>query len=299
MSPRTRIRCFLAAETGGDAGGPCGDAVPADARPQTEDTFGAVEPGWKCDVAVLFALPNEAGGLVDLLRGRKTIRAHRFRLYRGTLRGRRVVVAESGAGEKPAADAAAAVIEGHRPNWVISAGFAGGLVPHVERNHIAVPDCVVRADNEGPELALPAEAAGITGRPAVHVGRLLTADRVVRSPDEKAALGKTHGAIAVDMETYAVVEVCRRRDVRVLAVRAVTDAVDDELPHEVQHLVRQKTRVARFGAALRALWKRPANIKDLWRLKETALVASDRLAQFLADAIENLVPPTPASHDGE
>lgn len=278
--------------------GAAGDAVPAETRPQTEDAFGAVEPGWKCDVAVIFALPNEAGGLVDLLQGRRTIRAHRFRLYRGTLRGRRVVVAESGAGQKPAAYATAAVIEGHRPTWVISAGFAGGLVPRIERNHIVVPDCVARAEKGGPELALPAEATGITGGPAVHVGRLLTADRVVRSPDDKAALGRTRGAIAVDMETYAVVEVCRRRDVRVLAVRAVTDAVDDELPHEVEHLVRQRTRAARFGAALRALWKRPANVKDLWRLKETALVASDRLAQVLADAIEHLVPDRPAS-EGE
>jgi len=49
---------------------------------------------------------------------------------------------------------------------------------------------------------------------------------------------------------------------------------------------------------LRALWKRPANVKDLWRLKETALVASDRLAQVLADAIEHLVPDRPAS-EGE
>jgi hypothetical protein len=35
----------------------------------------------------------------------------------------------------------------------------------------------------------------------------------------------------------------------------------------------------------------------MWKLKEDALVASDRLAKFLASTIEQLVPLPPARHD--
>jgi hypothetical protein len=70
----------------------------------------------------------------------------------------------------------------------------------------------------------------------------------------------------------------------------VSDAVDDQLPREVERLSRQKTRAAQLGAALGAFLDRPGALKDMYRLKENALAASDRLAKFLAALIAHLVP---------
>ena len=126
---------------------------------------------------------------------------------------------------------------------------------------------------------------------SVHVGRLLTVDHLICKPAEKAALGAEHHALAVDMESWAVGEVCRQNKVRFLSVRIISDAVDDELPEDLNSLVTQKSTAGRLGAAAGTLFRRPGSVKDMLRLREEALVASDRLAKFLDGVIRQLVPP--------
>jgi adenosylhomocysteine nucleosidase len=76
-----------------------------------------------------------------------------------------------------------------------------------------------------------------------------------------------------------------------LAVRVITDAVDEQLPGDVERLARQRTSAGRWGAAIGTLWNRPSSIKDLWALQEKALIGTDRLGRFLLAMIEQLVPP--------
>ena len=241
-----------------------------------------------CHVGVVFALGIEAGGLEDLLRGKVTTRGHGFTVRQGSLRGRRVAVVLSGAGRENAARATEALIVGHHPQWVLSTGFAGGLSPELKPQDVLMVDHLV--DTSGARLAidLKVDPDWVATASGVHVGRLLTADRLIRLPDEKRSLREQYDALAVDMETFAVAEVCRRHRVRFLAVRAITDGADEELPPDVRKLLAQKTKTARLGAAAGAIWRRPSSFKDMVRLRETALLASDRLAKFLAGMIEQL-----------
>ena len=247
-----------------------------------------------CDVGVVFALGIEAGGLEDLLDGAVSIRGHGFAVRQGGLKGRHVVVVQSGAGCEAASHATEALLSGHQPQWVISAGFAGGLSPQLERHDLLMADGLVGTGGSRLAIDLEVDPESLERTPGVHVGRLLTVDRVVRRPGEKRSLGEKHQALAVDMESYAVAEVCRRRRVRFLAVRIISDAVDDELPPDVDRLLKQKTRAAKLGAVLGAVWNRPSSVKDIWKLREDALMASDRLAKFLASTVEQLAPLPPA-----
>ena len=124
--------------------------------------------------------------------------------------------------------------------------------------------------------------------PNVHVGPLLTVDRLVRTREERVHLAESHEALACDMETAAVAEVCRQAKTRFLAVRIVSDGLDDKLPVEVDKLMGQDHWASKLGAATAAIWNRPSTVKDLWRLREEALQASDRLARFLAGVIQQL-----------
>jgi len=186
---------------------------------------------------------------------------------------------------------------GHRPAWVFSAGFCGGLSAAVKRHDIVVADRL--SDGEGNEIAVDLErigSAGFLSGPGVHVGRLLTLDAVVHRPRDKRALGRDRVALGVDLESFAVAEVCRRRGVPFLAIRAVSDAVDDVLPREVERLARQKSRAAQFGAALGAILDRPGALKQMLKLKENSLKSSDHLAKFLIRLIDHLIPaPEPPS----
>jgi len=132
----------------------------------------------------------------------------------------------------------------------------------------------------------------------VHVGTLLTVDHVVRHEEEKRLLGVAHRALAVDMESLAVAEVCRRREMPFLAVRVISDAVDEELPADVDRLLRQTSKAGRWGAALGAIVNRPGSLKDMLKLQQAALAASDRLAQYLTRLTRRLVAPV-AQDDGQ
>jgi adenosylhomocysteine nucleosidase len=247
-----------------------------------------------CDVGVVFALPIEAGGLEDLLDDVVRTRGHGFAVCEGVLKGRQVVVVQSGAGCKAARHATDALISGHRPQWVISAGLAGGLSPELKRHALLMADGLANAAGTRLSIDLKVDPAALARTPGVHVGRLLTVDRVVRLPGEKRSLGEKHQAVAVDMESFAAAEVCRHYQTRFLAVRIISDAVDEELPADVQRLLKQKTRVAKLGALVGATWRRPSSIKDVWKLKESALICSSRLGKFLASTIEQLVASRPA-----
>ncbi|MGD0383495.1 MAG: hypothetical protein ABSA77_08250 [Thermoguttaceae bacterium] len=263
-----------------------------------------------CHFGIVFALGIESGCFEDLLAGAVRIRGSGFFIKEGGLKGRRVAIIRSGAGLINAARAAEAIIDGHHPKIVVSAGFAGGLNPSLKRHDILILDTVI--DPSGQQIIIgqsptPPDILNNTktldisteGRipqcpldytklawPGLHFGKLLSADHVVREPAEKQALHQQYQALAVDMETFAVAEVCRRRGVPFCAVRIIHDSAADVLPPDVERLLRQKTEAARLGAALAAIWRRPGSVKDLWALKEKSLVDSAQLAKFIARLIE-------------
>jgi adenosylhomocysteine nucleosidase len=268
-----------------------------------------------CHFGIIFALGIESGSFEDLLSGTVRIRGSGFFIKEGGLKGRRVVVIRSGAGQENAARAAEILIDGHRPEIVVSAGFAGGLSPSLKRHDILLADSVIDSSgrqivlgqshpspdaskniqtrdisNEGrslqrPHVFFPFDPAKLDW-PNLRVGKLMTVDHVVREPAEKQALHQKYQALAVDMETYAVAEICGNRGVQLCAVRIIHDAAGDRLPPDVERLLRQKSEPARLGAALAAIWRRPGSVKDLWALKEKSLTASVQLAKFLQHLIK-------------
>ncbi|HZZ30131.1 MAG TPA: hypothetical protein VFE46_19190 [Pirellulales bacterium] len=241
-----------------------------------------------CHVGVVFALALEAGALEDKLAGKIAVRGSHFTAWQGGLKGRGVVIVHSGVGQKNAAMAAAALIVGHKPRWLISAGLAGGLHPSVKRGDIIMPDCILGEDGRRLAIDFDISPQQKAATPGLHVGPLMTIDRVVFKAAEKLALGQQQGALAVDMETLALAEECRREKQRFLAVRVISDPVDEELPADIERLVTRKTWARRIGATAGSIIRRPSTVKDLWRFRETALACSLKLANFLEGVIEQL-----------
>ena len=256
-------------------------------------------PPQTCDVAVIFALGIEAGGFVDRIDERIALRGRGFTTRLGTLKSHRVAIITSGAGADNAARATEAVLDAHRPQWIVSAGLAGGLKPSLRRNDVLMVSRVVNSDGRELQIDLSVDPAELEKHPGVHVGRLLSVDRPIRTPEEKTALGEQHDALAVDMETFAVAETCRRRQARCLGVRIVYDPVDERLPRDVETLLAQPTTATRLGAAAAAIFRRPSSLKDMYQLRENALIASERLAVFLTGVVGQLdiTPVETASED--
>lgn len=241
-------------------------------------------PPAPADIGIVAAMPMEVGYLVDSLRRVRKYHTASVPVTEGELAGKIVAVAVGGMGRAAARRAAGVLLDGHRPSWVISAGFGGALNPAVARGDLALAAEII--DTEGGRF--PIARPESLGQDIPHLtGRGLTVDRVVLTAAEKAALHREFAADFVDMESSAVAAICAERLVRFLSVRVISDDAHADLPREVATLMTQ-SGTYRVGAALRAIWNRPSSIKDFWRLHEQALEAADRLARFLTRCLGQL-----------
>jgi adenosylhomocysteine nucleosidase len=196
------------------------------------------------------------------------------------------VVVLTGAGKAAARHGAELLIAGHRPRWIVSAGFAGGLDPSLSRNDLVIPHQVI--DLEGNLLAIEASIPNLPGVKRTE-GRLLTVDRLIARPSEKADLRQLHRADLIDMETSAVARLAHERRLRFLSVRVISDDAHAELPAEVARLLAHSGSY-RLGVALRAIWQRPSTVKDFWSLHARALESADRLASCIRRVLDVLPP---------
>jgi len=247
-------------------------------------------PPVACEIAILFGSAVEAGGTIDRLRDRVAMKCDSHVEYSGNLDSQRVSVVETGIEQVASATAAVAAMGFHKPRWLICAGFASALRPEMKRGHVLMANEVTDASGSRIPLTLHLDARSLENNPALHVGRLLTVDHLVRTPDERRELAVTHDAHACDLESWGAAEACRQGNVRFLTVRVMTETVEDQLPPEVETTLHQKTAAAKLGAAASSVWRRPSVAKDLWRFNEDALKASDRLARFLSGLVQNLPP---------
>lgn len=236
------------------------------------------------DIGIVAALPMELAPFLQ--------RCSRVRKYTGgdfVFRGGRygeikIVIVEAGAGFARARRATQALIEAHTPRWVLCCGFSGALQKELRIGEIVMADSI--ADVHGQLLSVEF-SLGEAATPGLHVGRVLTADGIVRTVKEKQSLAHEHGALAVDMESLAVAQVCRELKVRFLAVRVISDDLSADLPPEVLSVL-GGSGATRLGAALGAVWKRPGSVKDMWKLRESASMAAESLAVFLDGVIVQL-----------
>jgi adenosylhomocysteine nucleosidase len=238
------------------------------------------------DFGLVAALPIEVGYIVDRLRKVRKYHSAAINVLEGEYGQRIVALALSGVGRARAERAGELLIAGHRPRWIVSAGFAGALNPALARNEVVVPDEVVDQAGRRFPVAPPESLASAV---PYKRGRLITLDRIVSSPDGKDELKQEFAADLVDMESSALAALCQDRLVKFLCVRVISDDAQTGLPPELATLL-SHTGSYRVGAALRALWHRPSSLKDFWTLHERALEAAERLARFITQCFDHLSP---------
>ena len=239
-------------------------------------------PPISADIGVVAALGIEVAPFLARLTNVRKYSGPKFAVVEGELAGRVVVVVLAGAGRQRAQRGAEVLLDGHRPRWMISAGFAGALDPTLRRNDLVLATEVLNLEGRryAIDLAVPAGQG-------LRTGSLITVDEIVRSAAEKADLRRRFGADLVDMETSAVAALCGERGVRFLSVRVISDEAGTDLPPEVLAILGRSGGL-RLGAAVGAIWKRPASVKDLLALRTHAIAAADHLARFLLGAITRL-----------
>lgn len=241
-----------------------------------------------CQVVVICGDSVEAGGLRSMMQDVITTRCSRLLEHAGGVIGRRVVLVESGSGPQAARDATEDVIQMHNPPLVIAAGFATGLCSLLEHEHILLADPIQSPEGTQVRLGSSWDRDHVQAQPDLHLGPLLSHSETLTNPDEKKLLAEQQDVLAVDMESLTIAEICRQHGTACMVIRVITETLEEGFPSEVLGLAQQQTTSARLGALSRALFGRPSSMKDLWKLKQRAYKASDKLGRFLISLIDQL-----------
>ena len=151
---------------------------------------------------------------------------------RGAVRGDKVRVFVSGAHASRAEDnARAACSDGAMA--VVSVGVSGGLDPALKPGQLIIGDEVL-SDEEGTIFASdPFLLGALRKAESFHeaqVGRLLGADEIIASAEDKSSLFSRTRSLAVDMESHGAARAAEAADVPFVAIRAIADPADRALP---------------------------------------------------------------------
>jgi adenosylhomocysteine nucleosidase len=260
------------------------DRSTGESRSGNPDGRGVAPAPAPADVGIVAALPIEVSDLVDGLKKVWKYKSVAVPVIEGEYAGKIVAVSIAGIGRAAARRATDVLVAGHRPRWVISAGFAGALNPAYARNDLVLAREVIDRDGGCYAVELP---PGLATNVKYSTGRLLTVDQLVLRAAEKDELHRTYQADLVDMESSAVAAICREQLVRFLAIRVISDDAHGDLPAEVSGIVNSSGSY-RVGAALRSVWRRPSSLKDFWSLYEHSLEAADRLSKFIKRCLDDL-----------
>jgi adenosylhomocysteine nucleosidase len=230
-------------------------------------------------VAIVAALEREVQPLVRDWKSYRLPAAdglHRLRFFESE----GAVVVCGGIGREAATEATRAVLERYRPHVVVSAGFAGAVVPELRVASILDPVKVIAA------------ATGTAFETGGAGSGVLVTVAAVAGPEEKRRLAERFSAQAVDMEAAAVARAAQAGGVGFRALKAISDELDFPLlPTEGFLSASGEFKTRRFAVylALRPrLWAPARSFGRNCSLASEALAKA--LAGFLREAEQGSVP---------
>lgn len=166
-----------------------------------------------------------------------------------------------------------------KPALVISAGFAGGLVPQLKAGSL-----VIGKNYTDPRLLSQLALDG-----QWHLGDLHTASAIVEKAEDKRLLGVETGCFIADLETAHLAKICAEFGVPMLSVRCISDTVDEDMPVPSHTLLNPKTGRPEPLQLFRHLIANPGNVPGFNRLLKNAKTAQIQLARGLDDLLPQLL----------
>jgi len=228
-------------------------------------------------ILVTFALENEFAPWRKMRRFQRISTDEFDRTYQAQVGDAEVCVVVTGAGRFAVQRGLEHAFD-KMPEACIASGLSGSLKPAYGTGEVLAPRMV--ADVHGtrlvpgdPEMIRQAEEAG-----AKIVEKFLASERVIATAQEKQSLGESGDA--VDMESVYVLGAAAHHGVRGVAIRAISDGAESDLPLDFDRAFNARGAVS-VPRVLRQIASRPHRIGGLLRLAHDSDKAAQALARFL------------------
>ena len=235
-------------------------------------------------IAVTFALPAESSAFIRLLKGVKRDGA----LLLGNIerrtpnvehRTRQLCVLHTGVGAAKCAERVEHFLHTEKPKLLIASGFCGGT-----NDELQPGDLVIAENASNPELLQEAREI-LSG---ARVGKIHSADRIIDPAADRYAIGREHGAIAVDMETETIARLCAAESIPILVLRVVSDSPAAPFPAPPNVLFDIEKQRTDFSLLLSYIARNPASAISLAQFSKQIASAKGKLADALIALLRSL-----------
>ncbi|HKX11689.1 MAG TPA: hypothetical protein VJP40_00960 [bacterium] len=237
--------------------------------------------------AITVALPHEADGLLPLFSPRAEYRERSLRIRELAFQNRDLLLVTTGMGPDRAASATRILLDRYPVTHLFSTGYCGGLREGWANGEAVLGDPVRFL--EGPEreyfpdsvmAAQVRSALSGLGEPC-REGPMLCSARPILKTEEKKSLARSHQAVAVEMESGAILETVRISTKKIASVtlRFIVDALEDELT-DTGSFIGENAEVKPLRL-VREVLRRPRLLKDLPDLGRKAHRARERMKRFI------------------
>jgi len=171
-----------------------------------------------------------------------------------------------------------------KPDICISSGLAGALKPAYRHGYVLVARRICRPGEEQIVTSTASLVSSAAENRARVVEAFVTADKIVRTAKEKNRLAAS--GEAVEMESYHVMRAAAKAGVPCVAIRAVSDTFDEDLPLDFEQVVDRSGHV-RWPRMISELGRHPGRVGALIRFGGRSKSAATRLADFLDNYVDS------------
>lgn len=248
-------------------------------------------------LAVFAAFPQEIRHIAGQFRKIGKNISPRVAVCRSRRGGHEIFVLQTGMGSRNISRDFDFAMEEYRPELIISAGFGGALYEGSSAGDLVRASEIFLISESGrqelPSIRLKnspghgyaAELASkLSERLPVNEGIFFT----LQSLTEKSVLRQSISGVpfpVCEMESYFFARKCVEKDVPLLAVRAITDRADEEIPREFSGVI-GKAGMYSPARAIATLIRNPKLVAQSLKLGRNSYIASRKLGLLVRELTE-------------
>ena len=192
--------------------------------------------------------------------------------WQGEVAGMTVIAQVTGMGPSRASQAVREAVELFPQCRILFTGFAGALDASLDMGSVISPAVICNASKQ---------TINVDGQmPQV----IVSTDKIISTPQQKAQLAANTQAAAVDMESYAAAITANELGIPLTVIRAISDQAHQTLPAWSTYCIKENGMTSVCGVT-RVLLTGPWRISAMLLMQKRAKLASESLAYFVEGKI--------------
>lgn len=216
-------------------------------------------------IGIIGAMQIEVDNLLNEMQNKNTIVISGIKYVRGTLCDKEVVVAKCGIGKVFAALCTQTMIIKFMPEIIINTGVSGGIANETDIGDVVIAENVVQHDMDTSPIGDP--VGMISGIDLIHIpcsrnivvmldktlgamdkhhkiGTIATGDKFVSDTKETQRINEIFGAIAFDMESASIGQVCYVNGVDYGIIRSISDNGSEDAGVDYNQFAKKAAKVS-------------------------------------------------------